>query len=86
MVAHERHITVTENGKVTISGIPVRPGQRVGVTVAVEEQAGAMSREQLAAEVRDLFRSMQALPQIRPLSDEEIAREVAEHRRALGAA
>lgn len=86
MVAHERHITVTENGKVTISGLPVRPGQRVRVTVAVEGQGESLAREQVASELRELFRSMQALPQVRPLSDEEIAREVAEHRRSLGAA
>ncbi|MEX2217929.1 MAG: hypothetical protein WD749_04145 [Phycisphaerales bacterium] len=77
MVAHERHITVTEAGQVLVSGLPVRPGQRVRVTVAVEEE----SREQLAARLREFFKQVQGRPQVQRLTDDEIAREIEQHRR-----
>ena len=82
MVAHERHITVTEPGQVTVSGLPVRPGQRVRVTVSVEIE----DRERVATELRELFKRVQAAPQVQHLTDEEIAREIDLHRRSLGAA
>jgi hypothetical protein len=82
MVAHERHITVTESGQVTVSGLPIQPGQRVRVTVAVEDEA----RERLAQRFRDLFKRVQDLPQVQRLSEEEIAEEIAAYRRSRGAA
>jgi hypothetical protein len=76
MVAHERHITVTEHGQITVSGLPVRPGQRVRVTVAVEGE----DRQQLAARFQDFFARVQALPQVQKLSEDELAQEIAAYR------
>lgn len=82
MVAHERDITVTEAGQITVSGLPLQPGQRVRVTVSVDP----IDRTRNAAEFRRLFKQLRSLPAIRPLSDDEIAREIELHRRSLGAA
>jgi hypothetical protein len=82
MVAHERHITVTEDGRVEVADLPVRAGQKVRVTVAIEDSG----RAQLGAAFRALFTTLRSRPQIQRLTDEEIAQEIDAYRRSLGAA
>ena len=82
MVAHERHVTVTADGQVTVSGLPVRAGQRVRVTVAITDA----DRQELAARFSAFTKNVQGLPHVQALTDEEIAEEIAANRKSRGAA
>jgi hypothetical protein len=73
MVAFERYITVVNPEEIVISGLPLHPGQRVRVTVVVDE-AGAQERGKV---LRELLKATQALPQARAVTEEEIAAQVA---------
>ncbi len=81
MVAYERYVTVEQPGKIEITGLPVRPGQKVRVTVTVD----AAERAALVRELDELLKRTQALPQARGITDEEIAAEIEAHRRASAA-
>lgn len=73
MVAYERYITIVKPDEIVISGLPLRAGQRVRVTVEVE----GTDRKAVGAELRALLKETQALPQARAVSEDEIAAQVA---------
>jgi hypothetical protein len=73
MVAFDRYITVENPDQIVIGGLALKPGQRVRVTVVVEE-GGERER---SAELRALLKETQALPQAKTISEEEIAAQVA---------
>ena len=73
--------TVSKDGKLSIKGLPFRPGAKV--EVIVREEAGKVSarkRKELASEMQVVFKEIQALPQARTITDEEIAEEIAAYR------
>jgi hypothetical protein len=78
MVAYERYITVENPDQLVISGLPLTAGQRVRVTITVDDQ-GVRGRDD---QLRALLKETQALPQARTVTEEEIAAQVAAARDA----
>jgi antitoxin ParD1/3/4 len=72
MVAYERYITVAAPDQIVISGLPLRAGQRVRVTVVVDER----DESERLKELRALLKQTQSLPAARTVTDEEIAAQV----------
>ncbi len=75
MEAYRTFLTVVDPRQIVLENVPFQPGQRVEVLV-ISQDTQTMS----VSELRTLFRATQSLPQIRGLSDEEIAAEVAAFR------
>ena len=76
MKAYRTYITVTDPKQVVLTDIPFRPGDRVEVLLIAQSEHETTTVQELKA----LFKETQALAQIQPLSDEEIAAEVAAYR------
>ena len=73
--------TVSKDGKLSIKGLPFRPGAKVEVIVRAEEKkTTAGKRKALAGELQSLFKQIQSLPQARTITEEEIAAEIAAYR------
>ena len=73
--------TVSKDGKLSIKGLPFRPGAKVEVIVREEaEKLSASKRMALAGELQTLFKEIQSLPQARTITEEEIAAEIAAYR------
>ena len=73
--------TVSKDGKLSITGLPFRPGAKVEVIVREEaKKISAPQRKALAANLKSLFREIQSLPQAKRMSEEEIAAEIAAYR------
>lgn len=73
MVAFDKYITVVTPEEIVISGLPLRPGQRVRVTVVIEET----SEKERGEALRELLKETQNLPGARTMTEDEIAAEVA---------
>ena len=67
---------IQESGQIVLSNLPFRPGQLVEVLVLGEGQ----DQSELTARLTALFKETQALPQVQPLTDAEIAAEIAAYR------
>ena len=76
MLAYRQFTTVQESKQIVLSNVPFQPGQRVEVVlIAEEEQPAARVKE-----LRALFQATQALPQVRAITEDEIAAEIAAYR------
>ena len=76
MMAYRQYITIQDPKQLVLSGLPFRPGQRVEVVMIAEEEQPAARVQELRA----LFKTTQALPQARAISEDEIAAEIAAYR------
>jgi len=76
MLAYKQYVTIKDPAKIELSGLPFRAGQRVEVVMIAEDDDRATRVEELRA----LFRSTQALPQAKAITDEMIAEEVEAYR------
>jgi hypothetical protein len=76
MLAYKQYVTIKDPAKIELSGLPFRVGQRVEVVMIAEDD----DRTARVQELKALFRSTQALPQIKAVSDEMIAEEVEAYR------
>jgi hypothetical protein len=72
MVAYERYITVDNPDQIVISGIPVMRGQRLRITITIDDRA-APGRD---SELRSLLKTTQALPQAQAVTEKEIAAQI----------
>lgn len=72
--------TVTKGGRLSLKGLPFRPGQTVEVIVRAGEKQISAERAALAQELGELFKEIQALPQARVMTEDEIAAELAAFR------
>ncbi len=73
--------TVSKDGKVSLKGLPFRPGAKVEVIVREEpRKISAAKRKALANELKTLFKEIQSLPQARAITDEEIRAEIEAYR------
>jgi hypothetical protein len=68
--------TVSKDGRLSIKGLPFRPGAKVDVTVRAETQ----KRQALAGELKSLFKEIRSLPQAKAVTEKEIAAEIAAYR------
>ena len=76
MLAYKQYVTIKDPAKIELSGLPFRVGQRVEVVMIAEDD----DRTARVQELKALFRSTQALPQITAITDEMIAEEVEAYR------
>ncbi|MBK5274949.1 MAG: hypothetical protein JJE30_07845 [Desulfuromonadales bacterium] len=76
MLAYKQYVTIKDPAKIELSGLPFRAGQRVEVVMIAEDDDRATRVEELQA----LFRSTQALPQAKAITEEMIAEEVEAYR------
>jgi len=73
--------TVSKDGKLSIKGLPFRPGAKVEVIVREEtKKVSDSKRKALASKMQALFKEIQSLPQARTITEEEIAAEIAAYR------
>ena len=75
MLAYKQYVTIKDPAKIELSGLPFRVGQRVEVVMIAEDDWTTRVEE-----LRELFRSTQALPQAKAITDEMIAGEVEAYR------
>lgn len=76
MNAYKTYITITDPKRVVLSDLPFQAGQRVEVIILTEDN----QRATLAAELKKLFKEIQATYADRPLTEEEIAAEIEAYR------
>ena len=76
MLAYKQYVTIKDPAKIELSGLPFRVGQRVEVVMIAEDD----DRTARVQELKTLFSSTQALPQIKAITDEMIAEEVEAYR------
>ena len=76
MLAYKQYVTIKDPAKIELSGLPFRAGQRVEVVMIAEDD----DRAARVVELRGLFNSTQALPQVKAITDETIAEEVEAYR------
>jgi hypothetical protein len=76
MKAYRTTLTVEDSKQVVLRDLPFDSGQRVEILVVPEKANG----RDAAKELRSLLKDTQALPQVRALSDDDIAAEVAAYR------
>ena len=73
--------TISKVGKLSIKGLPFRPGAKVEVIVREEaRKVSASQRKELASEMQSVFKEIQSLPQARTITEAEIADEIAAYR------
>lgn len=72
--------TVSKDGKLSIKGLPFRPGAKVEVTVRAEAQKSMAKRQALAGELKSLLKEIQSLPQAKAITEKEIAADIAAYR------
>jgi hypothetical protein len=68
--------TVSKDGKLSIKGLPLRPGAKVEVTV----RPARGKRRASAGEIEALFKEIRSLPQAKSITEKEIAAEIAAYR------
>ena len=73
--------TVSKDGKLSIKGLPFRPGAKVEVIVREEvKKVSASKRKALAGDLQTLFKEIQSLPQAKSITEEEIVAEITAYR------
>ncbi|MEH2405411.1 hypothetical protein [Nostoc sp.] len=76
MNAYKTYITITDPKQVVLSDLPFQAGQKVEVIILAEDN----QRATLAAELKKLFKEIQATHADHPLTEEEIAAEIEAYR------
>ena len=77
MQAYRTHLVIENHERVTVSNLPFRPGQYVEVLFIAQDTNRAATAQELQA----LLKETQALPKFQALTEDEIAAEIAAHRR-----
>ncbi len=75
MLAHKQYVTINDPSKLQLTNLPFRRGQRVEVLMIADDDTAVR-----VDELRELFKTTQALPQAQAVSDDMIAEEVEEYR------
>jgi antitoxin ParD1/3/4 len=73
MEAYRTYITITDPQQVVLRDVPFQAGQRVEVLILTYNV-------DMVQEMKALFKETQSLPQVKTLSDEDIAAEVVAYR------
>jgi len=76
MRTYRKKLVIEDPKRVILTDLPFRAGQTVEVLV-LEEQA---DRERRAEDLKRLLKDTQALTQLRSITEEEIAAEIAAYR------
>lgn len=75
MLAYKQYVTIDDPSKMELTNLPFRRGQRVEVLMIADDDTVVRIDE-----LRKLFKTTQALPQVQAVSDGMIAEEVEEYR------
>jgi len=75
MLAHKQYVTINDPSKLQLTNLPFRRGQRVEVLMIADDDTAVR-----VDELRELFKTTQALPQAQAVSDDMVAEEVEEYR------
>lgn len=75
MLAYKQYVTIDDPSKMELINLPFRRGQRVEVLMIADDDTVVR-----VDELRMLFKTTQALPQVQAVSDDMIAEEVEEYR------
>ncbi len=75
MLAYKKYVIITDPNRLTLKGLPFKPGQRVEVVMIAEEDQKAH-----LSDVKALLKQTQRLPEARSISEAEIAAEIAAYR------
>ncbi|MBE2202062.1 MAG: hypothetical protein IAE79_25865 [Anaerolinea sp.] len=75
MRATRRIVTIDNPQQLILTNLPFRQGQRVEIVFLAEEEPAYR-----IAELKELFRVTQALPQAQTITEAEIAAEIATYR------
>jgi len=75
MLAYKKDVIITDPKRLTLKGLPFKPGQRVKVVMIAEEDQNVH-----LANVKALLKETQRLPEARSISEVEIADEIAAYR------
>jgi hypothetical protein len=75
MKAIKRTVTIEDPRQLTLFNLPFSPGQRIEVLLLAEDETSYH-----IAELKELFRTTQALPQARRITEAEITAEIAAYR------
>ena len=76
MIAYKRIVTIRDPKELVLYDLPFEPGQRVEILLLAGESGPGNS----VAELERLFKTTQALPQARRITEEEIVAEIAAYR------
>ena len=71
MIAYKRYVTIQDPQRIVLSDLPFRTGQRVEIVMIADEDMNARIEA-----VQNLFKTTQALPQAKTLTEDEIAAEI----------
>ena len=77
MVAYRTFITIDDPDQVILSNLPFQKGQHVRIVILTEDD----ERATISQKFRNLFKQTQALPEVREITEAEIAEEIAVYRR-----
>ncbi len=76
MIAYKKYVTIEDPKRVVLADVPFRCGQRVEIVMIADDEESTARLQEL----QTLFKTTQALPQARALSEEEIAAEIDAYR------
>jgi len=74
--------TVSQDGKLSIKGLPFRAGEKVEVIVRGEKKRATRSRKAVAKDLKALFKEIRSLPQAKTITEEDIASEITAYRKS----
>ena len=77
MQAYKTNVVITDSECLVLTGLPFKVGQRVEVVVTEESE---IERQTRLAEMKKLFKEMQAIAEIRGITEEDITREIENYR------
>ena len=75
MKAYKKTVTLKSSGKLNLTGLPFKAGERLDVIVLAEEK----KTEKVKA-IKALFRETRKNPRIRKITEEDIYSEIQKHR------
>jgi hypothetical protein len=75
MLAYKQYVTIKDPAKMELTNLPFHKGQRVEVVMIAEDDKLAQ-----VDELRALFKTTQALPQVQAISEDMIAEEIEKYR------
>jgi hypothetical protein len=75
MKAYKKTVTLKSTGKLTLTGLPFKAGEKLDVIVLAEEK-----KTENVKVIKALFRETRKNPRIRRITEEEICSEIKKYR------
>ncbi len=78
MKAIKKSVIMKSSGRITLSGLPFKKGEKLEVIVFADEKSGS-----LAKEMKLLFKETQKLPVIKKITEADIIKEIKDYRSGI---